>query len=134
MMGLVMLDKCGMSRDAEGLREALVDLAEIKQAFWSDVRVDPGVKELNQSLEYANRVSDFLELGELMCHDALRREESCGGHFREEYQTEDGEALRDDEDFAKVTAWEFSGDGTEPVPHDEVLEFEDAKLATRSYK
>ena len=134
MMGLVMLDKCGMSRDAEGLRQALEDLAEIKQAFWSDVRVDPGVKELNQSLEYANRVSDFLELGELMCHDALRREESCGGHFREEFQTADGEALRDDEDFAKVTAWEFGGDGIEPIPHDEELEFENAKLATRSYK
>ncbi len=134
MMGLVMLDKCGMSRDAEGLRQALDDLAEIKQAFWSDVRVDPGVKELNQSLEYANRVSDFLELGELMCHDALRREESCGGHFREEFQTADGEALRDDEDFAKVTAWEFGGEGIEPIPHDEELEFENAKLATRSYK
>jgi len=134
LMGLVMLDKCGMSRDADGLRQALDDLAEIKRAFWSDVRVDPGLKELNQSLEYANRVSDFLELGELMCHDALRREESCGGHFREEHQTEDGEALRDDDDFAKVTAWEFGGEEADPVPHDEVLEFEAARLATRSYK
>ena len=92
------------------------------------------MEELNQSLEYANRVSDFLELAELMCHDALRREESCGGHFREEHQTPDGEALRDDEHFAKVTAWENRGDEGDPVPHDEQLTFEDVNLATRSYK
>ena len=133
-MGMVMLDKCGMSRTAEGLEEALRDLRQIKDAFWSDLRVDPGVDELNQSLEYANRVSDFLELGELMCHDALRREESCGGHFREEHQTPDGEALRDDEHFAKVTAWEYTGENQEPVAHDEQLTFENVKLATRSYK
>jgi succinate dehydrogenase / fumarate reductase flavoprotein subunit len=133
-MGLVMLDKCGMSRDAEGLREAIADLRRIKADFWSDVRVDPGVAELNQSLEYANRVSDFLELGELMCFDALRREESCGGHFREEHQTDDGEALRDDDEFAKVTAWDYGGGGEEPVPYDEDLAFENVKLATRSYK
>ncbi len=133
-MGNVMLDKCGMSRTAEGLKEALAEVRRIKDAFWSDLRVDPGVEELNQSLEYANRVSDFLELGELMCHDALRREESCGGHFREEHQTPDGEALRDDEHFAKVTAWEYRGDEGDPVPHDEQLTFEDVKLATRSYK
>jgi succinate dehydrogenase / fumarate reductase flavoprotein subunit len=133
-MGDVMLDKCGMARTAEGLTEALARLREIKNAFWSDLRVDPGVYEFNQSLEYANRVSDFLELGELMCHDALRREESCGGHFREEYETEDGEALRDDEHFAKVTAWEYTGENGEPVPHDEQLTFENVKLATRSYK
>ncbi len=133
-MGNVMLDKCGMSRTAEGLTEALAEVRRIKGEFWSDLRVDPGVEELNQSLEYANRVSDFLELGELMCHDALRREESCGGHFREEHQTPDGEALRDDEHFAKVTAWEYRGDEGDPVPHDEQLNFEDVKLATRSYK
>ena len=133
-MGNVMLDKCGMDRSAEGLTEALSEVRRIKENFWSDLRVDPGVEELNQSLEYANRVSDFLELGELMCHDALRREESCGGHFREEYETEDGEALRDDEHFAKVTAWEYKGDEGDPVPHDEQLTFEDVKLATRSYK
>ena len=133
-MGLVMLDKCGMSRDAEGLREAIADLRRIKADFWSDVRVDPGVAELNQSLEYANRVSDFLELGELMCFDALRREESCGGHFREEHQTEDGEALRHDDEFAKVTAWDYRGEDGEPVPYDETLAFENATLATRSYK
>ena len=133
-MGNVMLDKCGMSRTAEGLREALAEVRRIKGEFWSDLRVDPGVEELNQSLEYANRVSDFLELGELMCHDALRREESCGGHFREEHQTPDGEALRDDEHWATVTAWEYRGDEGDPVPHDEQLTFEDVKLATRSYK
>jgi len=133
-MGHVMLDKCGMSRTAEGLTEALGEVRRIKADFWTDLRVDPGVEELNQSLEYANRVSDFLELAELMCHDALRREESCGGHFREEHQTPDGEALRDDEHFAKVTAWEYRGDEGDPVPHDEQLTFEDVKLATRSYK
>jgi succinate dehydrogenase / fumarate reductase flavoprotein subunit len=133
-MGLVMLDKCGMSRDADGLREAIAELRRIRADFWSDVRVDPGVAELNQSLEYANRVSDFLELGELMCFDALRREESCGGHFREEHQTDDGEALRDDDDFAKVTAWDYRGEEDEPVPYDEGLAFESVQLATRSYK
>jgi succinate dehydrogenase / fumarate reductase, flavoprotein subunit len=133
-MGHVMLDKCGMARTAEGLNEALGELKRIKEDFWTDLRVDPGVDELNQSLEYANRVSDFLEMGELMCHDALRREESCGGHFREEYETEDGEALRDDEHFAKVTAWEYRGGEGDPVPHDEQLTFENVKLATRSYK
>ncbi|MBK5232064.1 MAG: fumarate reductase/succinate dehydrogenase flavoprotein subunit [Thermoleophilia bacterium] len=133
-LGNVMLDKCGMTRNAEGLIEALGEVRKIKDEFWRDLRVDPGVEELNQSLEYANRVSDFLEMGELMCHDALRREESCGGHFREEYETEDGEALRDDENFAKVTAWEYQGEAGDPVPHDEQLIFENVKLATRSYK
>jgi len=131
-MGNVMLDKCGMSRTGEGLDEALAEVRRIKSEFWSDLRVDPGDEEFNQSLEYANRVSDFMELGELMIQDARRREESCGGHFREEHQTDDGEALRDDENFAKVTAWEYAGD--DPVPHDEELTYNDVKLATRSYK
>ncbi len=131
-MGHVMLDKCGMSRSAEGLDEALAEVRRIKADFWNDLRVDPGDEEFNQSLEYANRVSDFFELGELMIQDARRREESCGGHFREEHQTDDGEALRDDDHFAKVTAWEYGGD--DPVPHDEDLDFEEVKLATRSYK
>lgn len=131
-MGHVMLDKCGMARTAEGLDEALAEVRQIKGEFWSDLRVDPGDEEFNQSLEYANRVSDFFELAELMIQDARRREESCGGHFREEHQTEDGEALRDDEDFAKVTAWEYGGD--DPIPHDEDLGFDEVKLATRSYK
>jgi succinate dehydrogenase / fumarate reductase flavoprotein subunit len=133
-MGNVMLDNCGMARNADGLERALSEIGAIKQKFWSDLRVDPGRDEFNQSLEYANRVSDFLELGELMCVDALRREESCGGHFREEHQTTDGEALRDDDRFAKVTAWEYRGDQGDPVPHDEPLTFENVKLATRSYK
>lgn len=131
-MGHVMLDKCGMSRTAEGLDEALEEVRRIKGDFWDDLRVDPGDEEFNQSLEYANRVSDFFELAELMIHDARRREESCGGHFREEHQTEDGEALRDDEHFAKTTAWEYRGD--DPIPHDEELTFEEVQLATRSYK
>lgn len=133
-MGHVMLDKCGMARNAEGLTEALSEVRRIKDEFWSDLRVDPGDKEFNQSLEYANRVSDFFELAELMCQDALRRDESCGCHYREEHETEDGEALRDDEDFATVTAWEYGGEGADPVPHDESLGFENIKLATRSYK
>ncbi|MBN8866016.1 MAG: fumarate reductase/succinate dehydrogenase flavoprotein subunit [Solirubrobacterales bacterium] len=131
-MGHVMLDKCGMSRTAEGLDEALTEVRRIKGEFWSDLRVDPGDEEFNQSLEYANRVSDFFELAELMIQDARRREESCGGHFREEHQTEDGEALRDDDHFAKVTAWEYGGES--PVPHDEGLTYNEVKLATRSYK
>ncbi|MCO5316243.1 MAG: fumarate reductase/succinate dehydrogenase flavoprotein subunit [Solirubrobacterales bacterium] len=133
-MGHVMLDKCGMARNAEGLTEALAEVKRIKGEFWSDLRVDPGDKEFNQSLEYANRVSDFLELAELMCHDALRRDESCGCHFREEHETEDGEALRNDEDFAVATAWQYGEDGSDPIPHDEQLTFENIKLATRSYK
>ncbi|MCC6755173.1 MAG: fumarate reductase/succinate dehydrogenase flavoprotein subunit [Solirubrobacterales bacterium] len=133
-MGHVMLDKCGMARNAEGLVEALAEVRRIKAEFWSDLRVDPGDQEFNQSLEYANRVSDFFELAELMCEDALRRDESCGCHYREEHETEDGEALRDDEHFAKVTAWEYGADGAGSVPHDEQLSFENIKLATRSYK
>jgi len=133
-MGHVMLDKCGMARNAEGLVEALAEVRRIKGEFWSDLRVDPGDQEFNQSLEYANRVSDFFELAELMCEDALRRDESCGCHYREEHETEDGEALRDDEHFAKVTAWEYGADGAGSVPHDEQLSFENIKLATRSYK
>ena len=133
-MGHVMLDKCGRARNAEGLVEALAEVRRIKAEFWSDLRVDPGDQEFNQSLEYANRVSDFFELAELMCEDALRRDESCGCHYREEHETEDGEALRDDEHFAKVTAWEYGADGAGSVPHDEQLSFENIKLATRSYK
>ncbi|HEY4280617.1 MAG TPA: fumarate reductase/succinate dehydrogenase flavoprotein subunit [Conexibacter sp.] len=133
-LGQVMLDKCGMSRTAEGLGEAITKIHEIRDAFWNDLRVDGRADELNQSLELAGRVSDFLELGELMCLDALRREESAGGHFREEYQTGDGEALRDDDRFAVVTAWEYGGEGGMPVAHDEQLTYENVRLATRSYK
>lgn len=134
-LGEVMLDKCGMSRDAEGLTHAISRIQEIKQRFWSELRVDGRHDELNQSLELAGRVADFIELGELMCLDALRREESAGGHFREEHQTGDGEALRDDDRFAVVTAWEYGGeDGGMPIAHDEQLTYENVKLATRSYK
>jgi succinate dehydrogenase / fumarate reductase flavoprotein subunit len=134
-LGNVMLEKCGMSRDADGLSEALTEIGEIRERFWTDLRVDGKPDELNPSLEYAGRVADFFELAELMCLDALRREESCGGHFREEYQTPEGEALRDDEHFAKVTAWEYSeGENAVPIAHDEPLRYENITLATRSYK
>ena len=132
-LGQIMLDKCGMSRDADGLAEALDEIAAVREAFWSDLFIDGRADELNPSLEYAGRLADFLELAELMCLDALRREESCGGHFREEHQTPDGEARRDDEHFAKVTAWAYDAGGA-PVAHDEELTFAEVALATRSYK
>jgi len=132
-LGQIMLDKCGMSRDADGLAQALDEIAAVREAFWSDLSIDGRADELNPSLEYAGRLADFLELAELMCLDALRREESCGGHFREEHQTPDGEARRDDEHFAKVTAWAYDEGGV-PVAHDEELEFAEVALATRSYK
>ncbi len=106
----------------------------IREQFWHDVNVPGSDVELNQALEKAGRVADFLELGELMCRDALHREESCGGHFREEYQTHDGEAKRDDDRFAYVAAWEWRGAEQEPCLHKEPLAFENVKLATRSYK
>ena len=133
-LGHVMLDKCGMSRTAEGLTEAIEKIHELRDHFWNDVRVDGRADQLNQSLELAGRVADFIELGEVMCLDALRREESAGGHFREEHQTGDGEALRDDENHATVTAWEYGGEGGMPVAHEEQLSFDNVKLATRSYK
>jgi len=133
-LGNVMLDKCGMARSAEGLTQAISEIHAIRDEFWQDLRVDGSIDELNQSLEYAGRVADFLELAELMCLDALKRNESAGGHFREEYQTEDGEALRDDENFATVTAWEYGGERAMPVAHEEPLTFENVQLATRSYK
>lgn len=136
-LGQIMLDKCGMLRTEESLTEAIEAIRAIREAFWTDLRVDGSPNELNPSLEYAGRLQDFIDLCEVMCEDALRREESCGGHFRGEHETEDGEALRDDERFAVVTAWEFDGEvGHEGrfTPHDEALEFEEVKLATRSYK
>jgi succinate dehydrogenase / fumarate reductase, flavoprotein subunit len=133
-LGKLMWDKCGMARRAEGLREAIQRIPVLREEFWRDVNVPGSHAELNQALEKAGRVADFLELGELMCRDALHREESCGGHFREEHQTEDGEARRDDEHFAYVAAWEWRGEGQEPCLHKEPLVFENVKLATRSYK
>ena len=133
-LGKLMWDKCGMARSAEGLREAMQRIAVLREEFWENVFVPGTGEELNQSLEQAGRVADFIELGALMCRDALHREESCGGHFRTEHQTEDGEALRHDDTFAYVAAWEFAGDRQEPVLNKEMLEFDNVHLATRSYK
>jgi succinate dehydrogenase / fumarate reductase flavoprotein subunit len=133
-LGKLMWDKCGMARNAAGLREALARIPELREEFWRDVNVPGSGAELNQALEKAGRVADFLELAELICRDALHREESCGGHFREEHQTEEGEARRDDERFAYVAAWEYAGRDTEPRLHREPLHFEYVHLAQRSYK
>lgn len=123
-----------MSRTAEGLKYALGKIPELREQFWKDVKVLGGSKELNQSLEKAGRVADYFELGELICLDALTRNESCGGHFREEYQTADGEALRNDEDYSYAAAWQYQGEGVEPVLHKERLEFEYVHPSQRSYK
>jgi succinate dehydrogenase / fumarate reductase flavoprotein subunit len=133
-LGHLMWDYCGMARNKKGLETALQKLPALREEFWKDVTVPGSGAELNQSLEVAGRVADFLELGELMCLDALEREESCGGHFREEHQTPDGEALRDDEHFCHVAAWEYTGDGRKPIRNVEPLEFENVHLQARSYK
>jgi len=133
-LGKVMWEYCGMARTASGLQKALQIIPQLREEFWRDVNVTGGEAELNQALEKAGRVSDFLELGELMCLDALHRNESCGGHFREEYQTSDGEALRDDENFAYVAAWEYAGPDKQPTLNKEPLTFENVKLSQRSYK
>jgi succinate dehydrogenase / fumarate reductase flavoprotein subunit len=133
-LGKIMWDKCGMARNATGLKEALGLIPKLREEFWRNVNVPGSDAELNQALEKAGRAADFLELAELICLDALAREESCGGHFREEYQTEEGEALRDDEQFAYVAAWEYTGDLAAPRLHKEPLEFQYVHLAQRSYK
>jgi succinate dehydrogenase / fumarate reductase flavoprotein subunit len=133
-LGKLCWDKCGMARSAEGLREALRRIPELRFEFWRDLRVLGSGVELNQGLEKAGRVADFLEFAELMCTDALQREESCGGHFRVEHQTEDGEAKRDDEKFSYVAAWQWAGVGQPPLLHKESLEFEYVKPTQRSYK
>ncbi len=133
-LGRLMWDYCGMERSEEGLRKALTRIRELKKEFWSDVRVLGTNEELNQALERAGRVADFFELGELMCIDALVRRESCGGHFRVESQTPDGEALRDDDQFAYVSAWEFSGEDRRPILHKEPLLYEYVEMKQRSYK
>jgi succinate dehydrogenase flavoprotein subunit len=133
-LGRVMWNECGMGRTEAGLRRALAEIPRIREEFWRDVRVPGKGADLNQELEKAGRVADFLEFGELMCFDALDRNESCGGHFREEYQTPDGEAKRNDEQYAHVSAWEYTGASSAPRLHKEPLEFEYVKLATRSYK
>jgi succinate dehydrogenase / fumarate reductase, flavoprotein subunit len=133
-LGRIVWDYCGMARSAEDLEKALSEIPTLRDEFWKDVRVLGEDESVNQSLEKAGRVADFLEFAELMCRDALHREESCGGHFRVEHQTEDGEAKRNDEEFAYVGAWEFTEVGKEPVLRKEPLEFEYVQLAQRSYK
>jgi succinate dehydrogenase / fumarate reductase flavoprotein subunit len=133
-LGRLMWDYCGMERSEEGLRKAITRIRELKKEFWSDVRVLGTNEELNQALERAGRVADLFELGELMCIDALVRRESCGGHFRVESQTADGEALRDDDEFAYVSAWEFGGDNRRPILHKEPLVYEYVEMKQRSYK
>ena len=133
-LGKIVWEYCGMARNAEGLRTALRLIPVLREEFWNDLYVPGTGEELNQELERAGRVADFLELAELMCIDALEREESCGAHFRIEHQTPDGEALRDDDHFAYVAAWEFAGDGKPPILHKEQLAFENVALATRSYR
>jgi succinate dehydrogenase / fumarate reductase flavoprotein subunit len=133
-LGKIMWNECGMARSIEGLTKAKADIKALKKEFWSDVKVLGQNEELNQSLEKAHRVADFLELGELMVDDALNRNESCGGHFRVEYQTPEGEALRDDENFAYVAAWKYTGDNKEEELVKEPLVFENVKLTQRSYK
>jgi len=133
-LGRIVWDYCGMERTREGLEKALSEIPALRAEFEANVRVPGSADTLNSSLEKAGRVADFFELAELMCRDALVREESCGGHFRAEYQTEDGEALRNDDEFAHVTAWEWSGDSANPTEHREKLEYENVELATRSYK
>jgi succinate dehydrogenase / fumarate reductase flavoprotein subunit len=132
-LGKIMWDKCGMARNAEGLKQAIAEIQQLKKEFWSDVRIPGAVNETNPELDKANRVADFIELGELMCVDALQRNESCGGHFREEMQTEEGEAKRDDTNYSYVAAWEYKGDHNWQL-HKEELNFEVAKPSQRSYK
>lgn len=133
-LGKIMWDKCGMARNEKGLNEALVEIAQLREEFWKDVKVPGKLDEFNPELEKAGRVADFLELGELFAKDALHRNESCGGHFREEYQTEEGEAKRDDVNFAYAAAWEYKGNPSEAVLHKEELKFENIELKQRSYK
>ncbi len=133
-LGKIMWDKCGMARNAKGLEQAIGEIRELRAEFWRDVFVPGSDTEYNPELEKAWRVADFMELSELMCHDALHRQESCGGHFREEYQTEEGEAKRDDEKFMYVAAWEWKGEDVKAELHKEPLEYEEVKVTQRSYK
>ena len=133
-LGHIMWEKCGMARTQKGLEEALQMIPALREEFWQNLHIPGSGAELNQSLELASRVADFLEFSEVLVGDALHRNESCGGHFREEYQTEDGEAKRNDEQFSYVAAWQYNGEGAAPVLHKEHLEFENVHLATRSYK
>lgn len=133
-LGKIMWNKCGMARNAKGLEEAMEEISALRTDFWENVKVPGSANSMNAELEKAGRVADFLELGELFAKDALTRNESCGGHFREEYQTEEGEALRDDENFKFVSAWEYKGEPKDAVLHKEELVYENIELKTRSYK
>jgi succinate dehydrogenase / fumarate reductase flavoprotein subunit len=133
-LGKLVWDECGMGRNDAGLRRALARIPELREEFWQNVKVLGENEEMNQSLEKAGRVADFFELAELMCIDALHRTESCGGHFREESQTEDGEAKRDDENFSYVAAWGYSGNLSKPELNKEPLSFEYVHPSQRSYK
>ncbi|MGC6506643.1 MAG: fumarate reductase/succinate dehydrogenase flavoprotein subunit [Coraliomargaritaceae bacterium] len=133
-LGHIIWEYCGMARSESGLKDAIRKIEDLRAEFWSDLRVTGGANGLNQELERAGRVADFIEFGGLMCRDALMREESCGGHFRVEHQTDEGEALRDDENFTFSGVWEYLGDNTEPRLHKEPLVYENVQLATRSYK
>ena len=133
-LGKLLWEKCGMGRNEAGLKAALKRIPELREEFWKNVTVTGQSGDLNQCLEYAGRVADFMEFAELLCTDALMRRESCGGHFREEYQTEDGEAKRDDENFSFVAAWEYQGEGKAPLLHKEPLVYEEVHMSTRSYK
>ena len=133
-LGHLMWNYCGMSRTADGLNRALAEIPELRRRFWRDLKIVGTGAELNQTLERAGRVADFLELGELMCRDALTRDESCGSHFREEYATAEGEAARDDARFTHVAAWAYAGEDVPPVRHVEDLAFEFVKPSTRSYR
>ena len=133
-LGKIMWEKCGMARTEKSLKEALQLIPALREEFWKNVNVTGTGAELNQNLEHAGRVADFLEFGELLCYDALHRNESCGGHFRSEYQTEDGEAKRDDQNYAYVAAWEYAGEGKPPILNKEPLVYEEVHMSTRSYK
>jgi succinate dehydrogenase / fumarate reductase flavoprotein subunit len=133
-LGHIMWEKCGMARTDASLKEALEKIPALREEFWKNVKVTGETGDLNMDLEKAGRVADFLEFGELLCLDALHRKESCGGHFRVEYQEPDGEAKRDDEHFAYVAAWEFQGEGKPPVLNKEPLVYEEVHMSTRSYK
>jgi succinate dehydrogenase / fumarate reductase flavoprotein subunit len=133
-LGALLWEKCGMARNEKGLKELLAQIPALREQFWKNVKVSGQNEEFNQNLEHAGRVADFLEFGELLCLDALERRESCGGHFRSEFQTDDGEAKRDDEHFAYVAAWEYAGAGKPPILNKEPLVFEEVHMSTRSYK
>ncbi len=133
-LGKIMWDKVGMARNEEGLKQAISEIQQLRDEFYKDLRIPGSIESFNPELDKANRVSDFLELGELMAKDALVREESCGGHFREEHQTEEGEAKRNDSDFTYVAAWEYTGKPSEAILHKEELKFEEIKLVERNYK